>query len=135
MRVNGPGTATDCSFLRRELGRQALERPVVEGPVPGKEGARPGVTTGDAREKHAVNREQLEVAVELANKAMDISSYNLEFRIHKESGRVQVKVIDMETREVIREIPPEQMLELSASIKEMLEKFHEMVGVLVDKFV
>ena len=82
----------------------------------------------------SANSEQLEAAVELANQAMEISRYNLQFRIH-ENGEGKVKVIDAGSQEVIREIPPEQMLELSASIKQMLDTFHKMVGVLVDEFV
>lgn len=50
----------------------------------------------------------------------------LDFRIHEETHRVVVKVIDTETDKVIKEIPPEQILQLAARIQEM-------IGLLVDE--
>jgi uncharacterized FlaG/YvyC family protein len=44
-------------------------------------------------------------------------------------------VVDSETKEILREIPPEHMLKIAASIKEMLDDLHEMVGVLVNEIV
>jgi flagellar protein FlaG len=82
-----------------------------------------------------VDSNQLETAVEISNRAMEISRYGLQFRIHEDSGRVQVKVVDSETKEILREIPPEHMLKIAASIKEMLDNLHEMVGVLVNEIV
>ncbi len=139
MRVEGPGTAGDISIARIEP-----VRPLAVDIV--RERQHPEKTEEEARGRAAKEKEgtegrrlreqfDLEKAVAVANKAVEISNYNLQFRIHKESGRVQVKVIDAETQEVIREIPPEKMLEISASIMEMLEKFQKMVGVLVDELV
>ena len=73
--------------------------------------------------------------MEISNRAMEISRYGLQFRIHEDSGRVQVKVVDSETKEILREIPPEHMPKIAASIKEMLDDLHEMVGVLVNEIV
>ncbi len=82
-----------------------------------------------------VAEDWLNEAVEISNRAMEIASFSLQFRIHEESGRVQVKVVDSATEEIIREIPPEYMLKIAASIKEMLDNLHEMVGVLVNEIV
>lgn len=76
---------------------------------------------------------ELKSAVENANKLMDLSSYHLKFKIDEESNRTQVKLIDNETQEVIREVPPERMLELSAHIKQVLETVNKLVGVFVDE--
>lgn len=136
MRVNGPGTAIDLTLVKNEqAAQQVAAQQVVEKPVPDNKSAKP-----QAEQVHAVNGSgtqpvKLEDSVDLANAAMQISSYNLQFRVHEESGRIQVKVIDSQSGDVIKEIPSEQMLELSASIKEMLEKFDKMVGLLVDECV
>jgi len=53
---------------------------------------------------------------------------DLAFEIHDETDRMMVKVIDRKTKEVIKELPPEEMLDLSARI-------HEMVGLLIDEKV
>lgn len=72
----------------------------------------------------------LKAAVNITNDAIRIVNYHLEFRLHEDSGRYQVKVIDSESQKVIREIPPEKMLEFSAHIKQMLDKA---LGFLVDE--
>jgi len=65
-------------------------------------------------------------AIEKANKAIVISGRQLEFSIHEKTKEIMVKVIDTETKEVIREIPPEKILDMVACILEM-------AGILVDE--
>lgn len=126
VRVGGPGKALEFN-ANRDLatGRNAGERLREDKSLETIEKASAG----------QVNLNQMESAAELSNRAMEIGGFNLQFRIHDESGRVQVKVVDKETKEVIREIPPEQMLDIAAQIKEMLNSLHEMVGVLVNELV
>ncbi|HHV76138.1 MAG TPA: flagellar protein FlaG [Syntrophothermus lipocalidus] len=137
MRIEGPGTASDVSTAKIEPVRPVSVDMIREKRVLEKtdDGNRLKISKEADGEKATREPESLDRAVDIANKAMEISGYNLQFRIHKESGRVQVKVVDAETQEVIREIPPEQMLRLSASIMEMLENFHKMVGLMVDELV
>ncbi|NSW83194.1 MAG: flagellar protein FlaG [Syntrophothermus sp.] len=137
MRIEGPGTASDVSTAKIEPVRPVSVDMISEKRVLEKteDENRLKVSKEADGEKATREPESLDRAVDIANKAMEISGYNLQFRIHKESGRVQVKVVDAETQEVIREIPPEQMLRLSASIMEMLENFHKMVGLMVDELV
>jgi len=65
-------------------------------------------------------------AVEHANKTMRHAKTKCEFSYHEETKRVSIKVIDEETEEVIREIPPEETLE-------MLSKMWELAGLMVDE--
>ena len=51
---------------------------------------------------------------------------NLQFSVHKASGRMMVTVVDESTGKVIREIPSQEILELAA-------KMDEMVGMIFDK--
>lgn len=126
MRVEGPGKALEFNPNKDLVtGQNAGERL--------REGKSPEMV--DKASSGQVNRNHLDSAAEIANRAMDIGSFGLQFRVHEDSGRVQVKVVDTETKEVIREIPPEQMLEIAAQIKEMLNSLHEMVGVLVNELV
>ena len=126
MRIEAPGTAVEFSPRREQVPlQQAGEMLPQEKTQEPTEKAFPGPVT----------RERLEEAVEISNLAMEISSFSLRFRIHEESGRVQVKVVDSATGEIIREVPPEYMLKIAASIKEMLDNLHEMVGVLVNEIV
>lgn len=68
----------------------------------------------------------LEKAVEDLNKVSSFVSKGLRFQLHEDSGRMMVKVIDSKTMEVIREIPPERVLEVLARIKDM-------IGLLLDE--
>ena len=65
-------------------------------------------------------------AVEDINKMLHYLNERLEFSVHEATNRIMVRVLDRETEEVLREIPPEQILDLVA-------KLWELVGLLVDK--
>ncbi|MFS8524390.1 MAG: flagellar protein FlaG, partial [Limnochordales bacterium] len=62
------------------------------------------------------------------NQALQAANKRLQFLVHETTGRIYVKVIDRETEEVIREIPPEKILDLVGRIQEL-------VGLLVDEKV
>lgn len=65
-------------------------------------------------------------AIEKANSALVLSNRALEFSVHEKTKEIMVKVIDTETKEVIREIPSEKILDMVANILEM-------AGILVDE--
>lgn len=44
---------------------------------------------------------------------------SLEFSIDRDSGRTVVKMVDTETKEVVRQFPSEEMLAISRSIEKM----------------
>jgi flagellar protein FlaG len=50
----------------------------------------------------------------------------MEFSIHEKTKEIMVKVINSDTKEVIREIPQEKILD-------MVAKMWEMAGILVDE--
>lgn len=137
MRVEGPGTALEFNPGKEPVNREAAAKQPVGEISRDEKTQPPGNKTSPVNQSkiNEMSQEQLESAVELTNKAMEVSNYGLQFKIHEGSGRVQVKVVDSETKEVIREIPPEQMLEISAQIADMLRSFHKMVGVLVNEIV
>ncbi|HOK62340.1 MAG TPA: flagellar protein FlaG [Soehngenia sp.] len=65
-------------------------------------------------------------AVDEANKYLFRDDDHFEFKIHEGTGRIMVKLVDNESDEVIKEIPPEKILDLVASI-------WDLVGILVDE--
>jgi len=77
-------------------------------------------------EKKEISEEKLKKAIMQMNESIRIFDKRIHFDVHKDSGRIFVQVIDVENDKVIREIPPEEMLEISA-------KIHEMVGLLIDE--
>lgn len=127
MRVEGQGMAVDYSSAKNDA---------VTNKLPGEKAQESRVndklTAADLKNYHQVKEDELEIAAGVMNEAMKISNYHLQFRVHKDSGRIQVKVIDSDTDKVLREIPPENVLECSAKIKEMLD---HMAGIIVDEKV
>jgi flagellar protein FlaG len=60
--------------------------------------------------------------------ALEIKNTRFEFSIHEETKRVIVRIYDMNTDELISEIPPEKFLDLIANI-------WKQVGLIIDKKV
>ena len=60
---------------------------------------------------------------ETFNKLMDKINVNLEFKYNKEVDMFNVKMIDKETKEVIKEFPPEEMIENMIKAKDWLGAF------------
>lgn len=80
--------------------------------------------TGAVREEGQASNEQIRQAVEKINR----NAHNEEavFGIHDATNRVTIKIIDKETKEVIKEFPPEKTLD-------MIAKVWEMAGIMVDE--
>ncbi len=67
--------------------------------------------------------EELEKNVEQVNKIAETLNLSVRFRIHEESERVKAEVVDRLTDEVIREIPPERVLNMVAQIQSLIGLF------------
>lgn len=80
----------------------------------------------DFIQRESVNLKQIKDAINRANNTMKAHRTRCEFSYHEETRRVSINVIDKETQEVIREIPPEEILE-------MIEKIWDLAGLLVDE--
>lgn len=57
-------------------------------------------------------------AIETANQKLNGGPREFEFSIHEKTKQIMVKVIDSSTKEVIREIPPEKILDMVANMCE-----------------
>jgi flagellar protein FlaG len=57
--------------------------------------------------------------VRRANRALEAVDIQAKFSIHEGTGEIIVKLEDINTGEVIREIPPEKLLDLVAKMREM----------------
>lgn len=73
-----------------------------------------------------ISEEAVVKAVEKANKAIMGPPKRFEYTVHKGSNIFTVKVLNAETNEVIREFPPEKMLEL-------VDKLQELTGAIIDE--
>ncbi len=70
--------------------------------------------------------EQIVKAIERALKALQGPTTMVEVSVHEETKQVMVKVLDQDSGKVIREIPPEKMLDLVANMMKV-------AGLLIDE--
>lgn len=94
-------------------------------PVQGQQKTIPVQRTEDYKTE-VISEKVVISAIEKANKAMVAANRALEFSIHEKTKEIMVKVVDTETKEVVREIPSEKILDILANILEM-------AGLLVDE--
>ena len=70
--------------------------------------------------------DQLKKAIAEMNKKINNSNEEAVFGVHEETNRVMIKIVDKDTKEVIKEFPPEKTLD-------MIAKVWEVAGILVDE--
>ena len=87
----------------------------AEPPKPSGSGLPP-----ETKEEGRVDTELLQDVLEVAEKYFHSRNIGLEFSVHDATGRIQVTVFDKDTGDMIREVPPDQVLDLMVKIDEML---------------
>lgn len=78
----------------------------------------------DTKEQKQTTNEKIRKAVEQLNRSMPHSE--AVFGIHDDTNRLMIKIVDKDTKEVIKEFPPEETLD-------MIAKVWELAGILVDE--
>lgn len=109
--------------------KQVAETPVVTSPTPSTSAGetltiRENDAIGFGQNEEVANHEQIKRAVENINK--NNAHTEAVFGIHEGTNRVTIKIIDKESRKVVKEFPPEKTLD-------MIEKVWEMAGLMVDE--
>ena len=103
-----------------DLMKKTIQIDTKETDKNGKDGNR-----DDSQAKQTISENsQIRKAVDEINK----KAHNSEavFGIHEATNRVTIKIVDKDTKKVLKEYPPEKTLD-------MIAKVWEMAGVLVDK--
>lgn len=67
--------------------------------------------------------EELDGALKKMNQAAETFNVGLRFRTHEATERIIVQVINRDSQEVVREIPPERVLNMVAQIQSMIGLF------------
>ena len=81
-------------------------------------------TSGSRQQNEEMNNEKVKKAVSEINKNMTNSI--AQFGIHEGTNRITIKIVDKDTKEVIKELPPEKTLD-------MIAKAWELAGLMVDE--
>ncbi|TVX96104.1 flagellar protein FlaG [Cohnella terricola] len=58
-------------------------------------------------------------AISKANHAAQGSDLEFNYKVHKETGDVIVQIMNKDTKEIVREIPPEKLIELIEKLQEL----------------
>ena len=89
-----------------------------------------GVDPENAEQKTAqqvsLTKEDLQTVASDLSDFMQSLNTDIEFSIHEKSGRMLVKVVDTKTHDVLKEFPPEELLDTIGAIRDY-------VGALLDK--
>ncbi|MDD3365457.1 MAG: flagellar protein FlaG, partial [Syntrophomonas sp.] len=102
MRVDGQGMATDYIPAKNE----AVSRPVVEQKTLEEKNTSDGKTKVGLEALNTAKKasiEDIQGAIDEVNQAMKVSNYHLEFKLFEDSDVYQVKVVDSQSSEVIKE--------------------------------
>ena len=77
----------------------------------------------NAQNKEEPNEEDMQQMMKELNELMSRINCNLEFSYHKEVNVMSVKMIDKATNEVIKELPPEEMIDNMIQAKDWIGAF------------
>lgn len=102
-----------------------VTRSVGENP-PQRSGDTKKDAAGDTAQARPMTDAELADTVDNLNEAMEALDKGLRFDVHEATERIMVRVVHRKSDEVLREIPPEEVLDMMARIQEM-------VGVLIDE--
>lgn len=89
-----------------------------------KQASGEGADSGAFQQAMDQRNAQIKKAVEDINKKANNSEAI--FGIHEETNRVTIKIVDKDTKKVIKELPPEKTLD-------MIAKVWELAGLMVDE--
>ena len=70
--------------------------------------------------------EHLKKMIAEMNRKISNSNEEAVFGVHEKTNRIMIKILDKDTKEILKEFPPEKTLDMIASI-------WEMAGILVDE--
>lgn len=115
--VNPISSGTQKSLDSIALKNIAAEK-VLKNNAKGNEIQASGLLTAQE-----ITKEQIAQEMENLNDMLVAADKNLRFRFHDETEQLYVELIDAKTLEVIKSLPPEYMLELSAKMKELIGLF------------
>ena len=111
--VTTEGLQTSADEMRQENTSVLENAAVAQGQNPAEE-----------EKATASSSEQVKKAVESINRSQ--SHTEAIFGIHEGTNRVTIKIVDKESKKVIKEYPPEKTLD-------MIQKLWEMAGLMVDE--
>lgn len=121
LRYDAAGTVTPTSMRSAPRTKEVREVPSIEESPSGMNPTEAALETVKAAQESAKEeREKVEALASQLNDVMETFHKRIRFRIDKELGQPYVQVVNVDTGEVIRTIPPQEILELMARMRDAL---------------
>jgi flagellar protein FlaG len=73
-----------------------------------------------------IRKEDVSRYIEDTNKKLEHNDMIFQYSVHEETHQIMIKVINKQTQEVIREIPPEKILDIVANL-------WKIAGLIIDE--
>ena len=84
------------------------------------------IPSGTAAEQEpALTKAEIEATLQQLNREVEAFNIGFRFKLHEESNRYIFQVVNLQNNEVLKEIPPQKMLDLAAQIDRL-------IGLLLD---
>ena len=99
--------------------RENPKRPDPVAEIGNKETTGKSQEIAGSRQADIVSGHELVDAVENANELGQLLKRKLSFAVDEATDKVIVKVIDEESGEVVRQVPPQEMLRIAAHLKKL----------------
>lgn len=74
------------------------------------------IETSFDRVQYGLSKDQVQKLVDEAQDVLQRVNAQLSFKVHEGTGRTLVQVVEKDSKEVLRELPPEKMLDVIAGI-------------------
>ena len=113
-----PVEAASQTAVAPQQSVQALQQQAGTNQQDGQQGQNQG--------KRQPTQDEIKSAISHANKHAHFGNTSAQFSYHEKTKRISVKIFDKDTNEVIREIPPEETLD-------MIAKMYELAGLMIDE--
>ena len=78
------------------------------------------IVADNTKKSLEADKKKIEKIAEILDSYVQSTQHDLKIQIHDKTGDIMVKVISGEDGKVIREIPPEALLNLAAKVEEMM---------------
>ncbi len=73
--------------------------------------------------KQEINDDIINKKLDDINKILEKQQLETSYQRHEQTNRLVIRLVDKETKEVVKEIPPEKLLDYAAGMDEMLGLF------------
>ena len=115
----------EARFMAPVAGETAAARqPPPSGTAP--ERTSPPAHKRGEPQQPSPTREDVRRMSRVLNKIVESLNWNIKVRIDETSDRIVTQIVDPETDEIIKQIPPQELLDIMSRVKEL-------VGLLLDR--